>query len=388
MAVKDKPYHLAKLQANIKARIPKLVFRLWDPLTAFADATAGRAAEISADVLQIANNFYIDSAAGAQLDRRLSANEQVPRLQALPANDGTVTLGRLVAPAVSTTFPIGSITVAPPPDPSKPTTNRPTYTNTVALTIGPGFTSWTLAFAATRGGADTNLPAGTTLQLVSQTTLLDTAVVGAAFTTGTDAEADAAYRQRGKLVIRSRARGTDDALVAAALTAGASFAYTVENFTGGAIPVTLYAADANGALSTPLRAAIVRQVNGDQTVSPVLPMARAKGILVDVQPAATVTFNFSIGLVLQTFVVDNAALGIFTLTNLKTDINTAVTNYIKALNTPGNTDRVMRLNGVKAIVKGFKSRGVLDVVDATFLPASSTALTASQIALMGSITWL
>jgi hypothetical protein len=386
MAVKDKSYHLAKLQAFIKARIPKIAFRLWDPLTAFTDATAGRAAELSADNLQTANDFYIDSASGVKLDRRLGANEQVPRLLAQPANDGTVTLSRQTTPSGPTIFPIGAITVAPPPDPSKPGVNRPTFSNTAALTIAPGPTSWTVQFAANRGGTDTNLPAGTTLQLVTQTTLLDTAVVAAPFTTGTDNESDPAYRQRGKLLVRSRARGTDDALIAAALTAGAYFAFTTESFVAGASPVTMYAADINGSLSAALRTNILRYLNGDSTVTPPLPMARCKGLVVDVQPAATVTFNFSIGLVLQAYVIDGPAGNL--LTNLHTDLTTAITNYIKSLNVPGNTDRVMRLNRVKDVLLTFRNRGVIDTVDATFLPATNTALTTQQMAVMGTVTWL
>ncbi len=381
--VKDSTYHNTKLQNSIKSRIASIIFRLWDPLTAWVEGCARRCAEISADIVQTENDFYIDSAQGARLDRRLGTNENVPRLLAQPANDGTVTLARQTAPSSSTTFQIGDIVVAPIPDPSQPTSNRPTYSNTVALTINPGQTSWTVPMVASRGGSDTNMPIGQELQMVTQATLLDTAVVATAFTTGTDDETDSAYRQRGKLVIRSRTLATDDALVAAALTAGAAFAYTVESFAGGGTPpVTLYCCAADGTLSTTLQNNVKTYINGDSTANPPIPMARAKGIWVDVQPATTVTFNFSIGLVLQIWVTGT------TLTQLQTDLQTAITAYVQGLNSAGNTDRTMRINRIKDICMTFRGRGVMDVTDATFLPAASTALTAQQMAVMGTITWL
>jgi uncharacterized phage protein gp47/JayE len=256
----------------------------------------------------------------------------------------------------------------------------------VALTIGPGATSWTVAMKASRGGADTNMPTATVLQLLTFPTLLDTAVVAAAFTSGTDDEADDAYRQRGKLEIRSKAKGTDDALVAAALAGGASFAYTVENTGAGVVPVTLYAAAADGTLSGPLQAEILRHLNGDKTSNPVLPAARAKGVPVEVVAATVVTFNYSIGLVLQPWVVDLP--GDLKLTNLKADLAAAITAYVQGLNDPNQVDRVMRVNRVKDIILTYRGRGVLDVTNGTFLPSSNTTLTSQQMAKMGAITWL
>jgi uncharacterized phage protein gp47/JayE len=496
LTIKDATYHFGKLKTAVKSRLPKIIFYQWDPLTSWLEATGKRAAECSSDNVQIENDFYIDSAKGARLDRRLGANEGVPRLLAQPATDGTIMLGRQTAPTGTTSFPIGAISASPQPDPNNPGAVRPVYQNTAIVTIGPGATSWTAPFAATTGGIVTNAPAGTVLQLVTQANQLDTAVVATPFTVGTDNETDDAYRQRGKLVIRSRTKGTDDAIIAAALTGGAAFAYTVENasappaivptlgtsptggslvagtylvcltyqtatgettrgpeqsitipagtaantlaVSGGALPinvtainvyataasggtgtetkqggysgtatgltltaiaagsalptlnttyngfpVNLYAADASGNCSAGLQAAILTQVNGNYATSPPTPpMARAKGILVNVQPAAAITFNFSIGLVVQSYVTGT------TLTALQTDIQTAITNYVKALNTPGNTDRTMRINRIKDIVLNFGARGVMDVVDGTFLPASSTALTNQQLAVMGTITWL
>jgi hypothetical protein len=379
---KDSAYHFRKLTTGVKARIPGIIFRFWDPLTAWLDATAKRVAELSADIVQTGNDFYIDSAKGAKLDRRLGANEGVPRLLAKPADDGTVVLRRQTPPAVAVTFPVGSISVAPVPDPSKPSADRPVYTNAQELTIAPGATTWTIPFKANRGGADTNMPADTPLQLVTQASQLDTAAVATPFTTGTDDERDEAYRQRGKLVIRSRTLGTDDALVAAALTAGAYFAYTTEDFTPGAPPVTLYAADANGQLSAGLRAEILRHINGDPGANPPIPMARAKGIWVDVQPAASVVFNFSIKLILQSWVTGAA------LDQLHEDLEEAITAYVRSLNIAGTVDRTMRINRIKEICLTFRGRGVVDVDDATFLPATSTTLTSQQMATMGTLTWL
>lgn len=383
--VKDSTYHFDKLKAGAKALVPKLIFRTWDPLTAMLKGVGSRAAEISADLAQAENDWHIDSSKGVKLRRRLE-NEGVFLLEARAANDGTVTFARATAPTISTTFPVGALKVSPVPDPSKPAANRPVYSNTAPLTIGPGATMWTVAMASDRGGADTNMASGTVLQLVTQANALDTATVAAAFTNGSDDETDDAYRQRGKLEIRSRAKGTDDALIAAALKAGAAFAYTTENFTAGAIPVTLYAANSAGALPGALQTEIRRHLNGDPAALPVLPAARVKGVPVDVQPATTVSFPFSIKLILQPFVIDTPADP--KLTTLRADIAANITSYIQDLNRPGQLDRVMRINRVKDICLGYRGRGVLDVDNATFLPAANTTLTAQQMAVTGAITWL
>jgi hypothetical protein len=385
--VKDTTYFTTKLQASMTARIPALIFRLWDPMSTLVTAVAKRAAEIVALMAQNANDFYIDSAQGPKLDRRLS-NEGIPRILAKAANDGTITLTRQTEYSATITIAVGALTVSQPPDPSSPTTSRPQFTNTAPVTIGPGMgTSFTVAFAATRGGTDTNLLAGTRMLLTTQATLFDTATVGTAFTVGTDDETDTLYRRRGKFAITARAKGTDEALVAAALAAGCSVAYTVENYTPYGIPVTLYCAASTGVLSPALKTEVLRQLNGDHTVSPILPAARCKGLLVDVQAIATVTYPFTIKLILQSFVVDGPAGNL--LTQLRADIATGIQNYIVALNDPTSPDRTMRLNRVKDICLTFRNRGVIDVDDATFLPAATgAALTAQQMALFGGVTWL
>jgi hypothetical protein len=385
--VKDSTYFLAKLQASMTARIPSIIFRLWDPMSTLVTAVAKRAAEIVALMAQNSNDFYIDSAQGAKLDRRLG-NEGIPRILAKAANDGTITLTRQTEYSATITIAAGALTVSQPPDPSSSTTSRPQFTNTAPITIGPGLgTSFTVAFAATRGGTDTNLLAGTRVLLTTQATLFDTATVATAFTVGTNDELDDAYRRRGKFALTARAKGTDEAIVAAALAAGCSFAFTVENYAPYAIPVTLYCAAANGVLSTALQTEVLRQLNGDHTVSPILPAARAKGLLVDVQAVATVSYAFTIKLILQSYVVDGPAGNL--LTNLRTDIATGIQNYIVALNDPTSPDRTMRINRIKDICLTFRNRGVIDVDDSTFLPAATgAALTAQQMALYGGVTWL
>lgn len=386
MAVKDSAYFLAKLQASTTARIPAIVFRLWDPYSTLLSAIAKRAAEIVALGLQNANDFYIDSARGAKLDRRLG-NEGIPRILAKAADDGTITFTRQTEYSSTVTLPAGALIVSLPPDPSKPTSQQATWTTLAPITIGPGLgTSWTVAAKATRGGSDTNLASGTLLRLTTQATLLDTATVTTAFTTGTDDETDEAYIRRGKFALASRGKGTDEALVAAALAAGAAFAYTEENYTPYALPVTLYAANASGVLSAPLRNEILRQVNGDHTVDPILPAARCKGLGVDVVAASAVTFNFSLPLVLQSWVVDGPAGNLLTI--LRADIASTITAYIASLNDPTADDRVMRVNRIKDLCMAFRHRGVLDVLDDTFLPATSTVLAVNQQAIMGAITWL
>lgn len=385
--VKDSAYFIDKLQTSLRARLPGILFFLYDPLSAFVEAVGKRAAEIVWLQLQNNNDYYADSARGAKLERRL-VNEGIPKILARPSSDGTITLTRQTESPTLTTFPIGGLVFTLPPDPTKPTISQPTWTNTAAVTIGPGLgTSWTTPAIASRGGTDTNLLPGTRMLLATQANLIDGVTVGTAFTNGTDDETDDAYLRRGKFVMASRARGTDEALVAAALAAGAYYAYTVEQAVVGAPLVILYAADANGTLSPALKTEILRQLNGDKTTSPILPAARCKGIVVDVQAVAVVTFNFSIKLVLQAWVVDGLAGNL--LTNLRADILTGVTNYIKSLNDPVSPDRVMRINAIKAICRSFKDRGVIDVDDATFLPAANSALlTAQQMAKMGVLTWL
>jgi uncharacterized phage protein gp47/JayE len=386
LTIKDSAYHLAKIQASITGRIKGFAFFLWEPVSALAAGVAKRAAELSADTVQVYNDYWIDSAKGPKLDRRLG-NEGVDRIPAYPASDGSVTLSRQTQPTTTNTFPTGSIQAATPPDPANPGAARVVYQNAQAVTIAPGATSWVVPFEATSGGANSNLPAGTALQLVTQASLLDQAVVSTAFTNGTDAESDDAYKLRGKKEIRSRTKGTDDALVAAALAAGAAFAYTVENTGVGQTPVTLYAADANGNLPAPLATNIARYLNGDATANPPITPARARGIAVAVQAASSTTFNFAIKLVLQAWVTADQTGD--TLAQLQADIATALTGYVKSLNAPGLADRTYRPNAVKAIIRTFGPRGVLDVDDATFSPGGApVALAVQQLAVMGTITWL
>ncbi|MBO9542713.1 baseplate J/gp47 family protein [bacterium] len=380
---KNSTYHFEKLKAAVKARVPGLIFRAWDPLTAWLDATSKRAAEVSAAIAQVRNDFFIDSAQGDMLRRRLETNEGIPRLLARGADDGLVTLSRQTPPNAPITFPVGAIRVAPPPDPSKPSADRPFYTNAQPLIIAPGATSWTVPFIASRGGTDTNMPVGIALQIITQSTQLDGAVVAEAFTNGTDDESDSAYRLRAKLEIRSRTKGTDDSLIAAALTAGAVVAYTVEDFTTpGAAPVTLYCADGNGLLPPALLAEVRRHLNGDRNANPPISAARAKGIWVDVKPIEGVTFNFSIKLVLQPWVTGTL------VSQLREDVLGAVTTYVRSLNDPGANDRVMRINRIKDICLSFQGRGVIDVDNASFLPVSNFALAERQMAIMGGLTWL
>ena len=392
---KDKAYHFQKLKDAVQARIDNIKFRVWDPLTAWLEATGKRAAEISADIVQKGNDFYIDSAKGVDvgqpLRRRLEGNEGVPPIEAQGADDGTVRLGRNTSPATSYNFPAGSVSLSPPRNPANPTAVRPVFINRDAFTIAPGETSWVVPFEANADsvGTDTNLPAGTVLQVVSQGNLLDTAVVETDYTTGRDQESEDAYKRRGKLAIRSRTKATDDALELAAIEAGAAFVYIVEDFTEGATPVTVYAAGPDGTLSAGLRANILLHINGNglpRSNPDRIPMARAKGIYVDVAEAARQTFDFTIPLVLESWVIDT--VGSQLLTNLRADIVTSLTAYIVGLNDPGNDDRVMRVNRVRDIVMNFRQRGVRDIDNATFLPAANVVLGTNEMAVMGEVTWL
>lgn len=391
---KDKAYHFQKLKDGVQARIANIKFRTWDPLTAWLESIGKRAAEISADIVQKGNDFFIDSAKGVDegqpLRRRLEGNEGVPPIEAQGADDGTVRLGRNTGPATSYTFPAGSVSLSPPRNPATPTATRPVFVNRDAFTIAPGETSWVVAFEADADsvGTDTNLPAGTVLQVVSQGNLLDTAVVETDFTTGRDQESEDDYKRRGKLAIRSRTKATDDALELAAIEAGAVFVHIVEDFTEGATPVTIYAAGPDGTLSAGLRTNILLHVNGNglaRTDPEHIPMARAKGIFVDVAAATAQTFDFTIPLVLESWVIDT--VGSPLLTNLRADIVASITAYIKGLNDPGNADRVMRVNRVRDIVMNFRQRGVKDIADATFLPAANVVLGANETAVMGEVTW-
>lgn len=176
-----------KLAVGVRARIANIFFRLWDPLTTWLKATADRLAEVEADVAQTENDFFIDSAQGtipysptAPLDRRLTANEGIARILATGANDGTITLSASSAPLAPVTYAIGALTLSPPQDPNNPTAVLPVYVNTIPITIGPGFTSWTPtapAWQASPGGTLTNLPIGTALLLTGVPTLLQAAVV-------------------------------------------------------------------------------------------------------------------------------------------------------------------------------------------------------------------
>lgn len=379
--IKTSSYHFQKLKDSVRSRIADIVFYTWDPLTAWLEAIGRRAGALSSDIDQLPNTWFFDAAKGRNLDRRLGINEDIPRLPEVPANDGTVTLLRQSEPSGSNTFPAESIRATTLIDPSDPGAERPEFVNIDALTIATGSTTWTVAFKAVSGGANTNLPDGTPLQLITQGSLFDTAEVASNFTNGQDVEDDAAYVARARLIIRSRTKGTYDALIGAALTAGAAFAYASEPI-GETYQVVVYACSQSGTLSAALEAAIRQRINGDRTVTPIIPMVRAAGIAVDVQQASTVTYNFSIPLVLRDSVTGDL------LTSLRADIEAAITAFVQSLNTSDNADRVMRINRIKDICIHFRERGVLDVDDDTFLPADSDPLTSEQYAVMGTITWL
>lgn len=381
MAIKDAAYYLQLMQDTIRGRLPNVVFRAWDPLSTWLDAISKRLAEGYATLLQVENDFYIDSAAGERLDRRLM-NEFVDRLEPLPADDGQVTVSRQTPPLASFTFPAGSIEASPPPDPSNPTATRPVFVNKDPLTIAPPDTSWTADFVCTTGGTAGNLPAGTQLQLITNTNLLDAAVVATSFTTGTDAEADADYRLRGKLEVRSRGLGTRDALLAATLRAGAAFAAIAEDFTPGNPPVTLYAANSTGGLPAQLVTDIMQQVNGDPQADPPIRMSRVAGIPVQVLPMTTVTISYTIGLVVTANVVGPL------LTALQADIAEALEGYVGSMNSLTNPDRVHRVNQAKDIIMAFKGRGVLDIDDGTFAPAANHVFSEVEWAAFGGVTWL
>jgi uncharacterized phage protein gp47/JayE len=364
VTVKDALYHENALKIGLQARLGRLRFRTWDTLSALVAALARRLGEQSAAVEQIQADYFLSSAKGAALDRRGLGNEGVARKVAVPST-GTVTVTRPTGgPAIAVSA--GSLTFGTLPD---ETGLRQSFVTTADLTMATGVTSATVAADATTVGVASNIAAGTLLQITSSSALVTGASAAAAFSGGADGETDDAYRNRLRLLARSRAMATEDALLAAALGVdGVAFARVVDQPTQDP-PVVIYAGNSGGLLPTELASDVVAAVD----------QVRALGIAPSYSAPSPVTFNYTLELVLDsTRAIDVSAL--------REAIGTSLGSYVASLNL--GQDRVHRVNRVRDIVMGFKRLGVLDLVDATSLPNANQVLGDTQMAVMGAITWL
>lgn len=364
MTVKDATYHETALKVGLQARLGRLQFRTWDTLSALVAALARRLGEQSAANTQIQADYFISSASGTALDRRGEGNEGSSRTQAV-GSTGSITVTRPPG-GPSITLTAGTVTVGTIPDSAG---LRQNFVTTQDLVMGSGVTSATVTADATSTGVATNIASGTALQITSATSQVTAATAAANFTGGADAESDEAYRTRLRLLAQSRARATGDALLAAILgVPGVAFARVVDQPTQNP-PVLIYAGDSGGTLSGPLSTAISAAVD----------TVRAFGIAPSYQAPSVATFNYTIQLVLDS----GRSIDV---TALRAAITADLGTYITSLNL-GN-DRTHRINRVRDLIMGYKRLGVLDVTDASFLPAANQALSSNQMAVMGTIAWL
>jgi uncharacterized phage protein gp47/JayE len=364
VTIKDASYHETQLRTGLVARLGRLKFRTWDTLSALVSALARRLGEQSATAAQIVSDFFIGSATGTALDRRGVGNEGSARKAAV-GSVGTVTVTR-PAGGGAITIPAGTLTFGTVPDAKG---NRISFATTEALTMGAGVTSAPVAAASITTGLAANISSGTLLQITSNTPLVTGATATGNFTGGDDIESVEAYRVRLRLLAQSRAKATGDALLAAVLGVnGVAFARVIDQPASNP-PVLIYAGNSSGLLPAPLATSVQAAVNA----------VRAQGIAPSYSAPVTATFNHTLQLVLDAGVAID-------VTSLRAQIQADIAAYVESLNL--TTDRTHRINRVRDIVMGYKRLGVLDLVDASLLPAANQTLTDNQMAVMGIITWL
>jgi phage tail protein X len=182
-------------------------------LRAVLEANAGIALWVQWVILLYASKIRASTATGADLDSWM-ADFGVVRLPGISAV-GSVTFSRLSASAAGF-VPVG--TTVKTSDGTQTFTvttdaTNPTWNSALAGYVLPvGTASVTVPVAAALAGTQGNIGANTLTLISSSVSGIDTATNGTAFTTGVNAESDAALRLRFQNFLATRALATDAAV--------------------------------------------------------------------------------------------------------------------------------------------------------------------------------
>ena len=208
-----------------------LDFTIGSVLRALVEAVGSVALFLQAEALQVAALTRAATSNGTDLDS-FFAQFGFTRLQ--PTNSvGAVTLSRFTA-SQQATVPVGTLVQSF--DGSQQFTIVADTTNTSynatlsAYAIPAGTTSLTIAAQSVTASASANVAAGTITQIVTVIQYVDTVTNAYAFSEGSNAETDPAYRARFVLYLASLSRATRAAVSYAILTFPGLSSYSlVEN---------------------------------------------------------------------------------------------------------------------------------------------------------------
>ena len=205
-----------------------LNFSVGSVLRAVAEAAAGVVLWLQAMILQLLTLTRASTSAGADLDTWM-ADFAFARLPAVPAT-GLVTFARFT-PTQATVIPAGATVRTGDNTQSYSVTASPSHPNWSAAlngyTLAAGTASVTVPVAALVPGAAGNAQANTVTVVTSAVPGVDTVANASAFTAGTDAESDSAFRARFVLYLASLSKATKAALGAAILGLQQGVQYTL-----------------------------------------------------------------------------------------------------------------------------------------------------------------
>lgn len=264
-------------------------------LRAIVEADASQQLWLQYLILLVLGVVRLATSQGADADS-FGADFSFVRLPAVAAS-GSVTFGRY-ATGQAAFIPVGAQVVTADGTQTFNVTADTTNAAYVAgppagYSIGPTVASVTVPVQAVNAGTQGNVLAGTISLIVAGIAGIDTVTNSAAFTTGVDAETDAAFRARFVNFINSRASGTPTAVSYAVQQIQQGLSWTIqENQTanGTYTPGTFVVTVDNGTGSPP-SSLISTAAAAVQLVRPVGSVAVVQG---PTEIAATITLTITV----------------------------------------------------------------------------------------------
>ena len=260
-----------------------LDFTVGSVFRALAEATAGLALWLQWLILIVLRQTRASTSQGAELDS-FGADYGYARLAAIPST-GAVTFGRL-ATGVAATVPLGA------------TVRTTDGTQSYAVVADTANAAWTGAgyalaasalavtvpVAAVTAGSGGNVLAGSVTVLTSALPGIDRVTNAAPFANGRDAETDQAMRNRFRLFVDSRSRGTQSAVLYAVASLQQGLQATVLESPGA---FTVVVDDGTGAPSS----ALIARVFG--AVDAVRPVGTALSVIGPMVVTATISLTIT-----------------------------------------------------------------------------------------------
>lgn len=192
-------------------------FNIGSVTRAYLEAIALMGQYLSSKIEELESAFYIDTAKGADLDRRLE-DFGLPRKTGLKSS-GLLSFYSFTTPSSDILIPIGTVAKTVKDENgsflSYVTTEEITLTPYNSGSIFPFYSSGSAE--CTIAGTLGNLGAERIIELDSEISGVSGVINLMPFLGGTDAEIDSDYRSRGRLYLQSLAKGTENALLAAIL---------------------------------------------------------------------------------------------------------------------------------------------------------------------------